>query len=128
MKNTRMMQVKKVLKYKYPIEYELNPTEIEKGTNWVTLKLKNIGNQTLKNLDAQLHSVDTYNLSIFGSWWSGTGQLITELRPNKEVRLVFRVNAIGSANIYATLKGREDGKYFWWESSWTSLHFHPREE
>ena len=36
--------------------------------------------------------------------------------------LVFRVNAIGSANVYATLKGRKDGKYFWWESSWTSLH------
>jgi len=109
-------------KYKYPIEYELNPTEIEKGTNWVTLKLKNIGNETLKDLDAQLHSVDTYNLSIFGSWWSGAGQLITELEPNKEVRLVFRVNAIGSASVYATLKGRKGGNYFWWESSWANLH------
>ena len=109
-------------KYKFPIEYELNPTEIEKGTNWVTLKLKNIGSETLRDLDAQLHSVDTYNLSVFGSWWSGAGQLITELGPNKEVRLVFRVNAIGSASVYATLKGRKDGKYFWWESSWSSLH------
>jgi hypothetical protein len=114
--------VKKVLKYKYPFEYELDPTEIEKGTNWVTLKLKNIGNETLRDLDAQLHSRDTYNLSIFGSWSYGAGQLITELEPNKEVRLVFRANAIGSANVYATLKGRKDGKYFWWESSWTSLH------
>jgi len=117
-----MMEVKKVLKYKFPLEYELNPAEVEKGANWVTLKLKNIGSETLRDLDAQLHSVDTYNLSVFGSWGPGAGQLITELGPNKEVRLVFRVNALGSANVYVTLKGREDGKYFWWESGWSSLH------
>jgi len=109
-------------KSKYPIEYELNPTEIEKGTNWVTLKLKNIGNETLEDLDVQLHSVDTYNLSVYGTWWSGGGQHITELRPNKESQLTFRVNAIGSADAYATLKGRKNGKFFWWESSWTNLH------
>jgi hypothetical protein len=110
-----------VLKWKYPIEYELTPTEIEKGTNWITLKLKNIGNETLKDLDVQLHSLDTYNLSVYGSWWFGAGQYITELGPNKEKELVFRVNAIGSADSYATIKGRKDGKYFWWESGWTQI-------
>jgi len=109
-------------KYKYPIEYELNPTEIEKGTNWVTLKLKNVGSETLENLDVQLHSVDTYNLSVYGSWWFGGGQNIRELGPNKKKEAVFRVNAIGSADVYATVKGHKDGKYFWWESSWTSMH------
>jgi hypothetical protein len=111
----------KMWKYKYPLEYELNPTEIEKGTNWVTLKLKNIGSETLKNLDVELHSLDTYNLSVYGSWWFGAGQHITELGPNKEEELVFRVNAIGSADTYATITGRKDGKYFWWESSWTNI-------
>jgi hypothetical protein len=114
--------VKKVLeRYKYPFEYELNPSEIEKGSNWVTLKLKNIGNETLTDLDVQLHSVDTYNLSIFGSWFYGAGQLIAKLEPNEEKDLLFRVNAMGSADAYATLKGRKDGKYFWWESSWTRM-------
>ena len=108
-------------KYKYPIEYELHPTEIEKGTNWVTLKLKNIGNKTLTDLDVQLHSVDTYNLSVFGSWFYGAGQFIAKLGPNEEKDLLFRVNAVGSADAYATLKGRKDGKYFWWESSWTRM-------
>ena len=111
----------KMWRYKYPIEYELNPTEIEKGTNWVTLKLKNIGTETLRDLDVQLHSQDTYSLSVYGSWWFGAGQLITELGPNKETELVFRVNAIGSADAYATIKGHTDGKYFWWESSWTNI-------
>ena len=110
------------MKYKYPIEYELNPTEIEKGTNWVTLKLKNIGNETLNNLDVQLHSADTYNLSVYGSWWFGAGQHVRELGPDKEIELVFRVNAIGSADAYATIKGRKDGKPFWWESSWMAIY------
>ena len=47
-------------RYKYPIEYELDPTEIDKGTSWVTLNLINIGNETLRGLDIQLHSLDTY--------------------------------------------------------------------
>jgi hypothetical protein len=116
------MEVRRVLRYKYPIEYELNPTEVEKGTSWVTLKLKNIGSEALKGLDVQLHSLDTYNLSVHGSWWFGAGQYITDLGPNKEKELEFRVNAIGSADTIATIKGRKDGKYFWWESGWTRIH------
>jgi hypothetical protein len=111
-----------VLKLKYPFEYELNPTVVDRGTNWVTLKLKNIGNELLRGLDVQLHSVDTYNLSVFGTWWVGAGQHIWELRPGKENEMVFRVNAIGSADTYATVKGRTDGKSFWWESGWTNIH------
>jgi hypothetical protein len=113
----------KVLKYKYPIEYELDPTEVEKGINWVTLKLKNIGNETLENLDVQLHSDDTYNLSVYGTGLYGIGQHIRELGPNKENELVFRVNAaVGSADAYATIKGRKDGKFFWWESGYTRIN------
>ena len=58
----------KVLRIKYPIGYDLNPTEIEKGTNWISLSLKNIGRSTLQSLDVQEHSVDTYNLQTFGTF------------------------------------------------------------
>jgi hypothetical protein len=111
-----------MLKLKYPIEYEVTPTEIQTETNWVTLKLKNIGNETLKDLDVQLHSMDTYNLSVYGTWWEGAGHHLRELGPNKENEVVFRVNAIGSADVYATVKGREDGQFFWWESSFTRIN------
>jgi hypothetical protein len=47
-------------RHKYLIEYELSPSEIYVGPNWVTLKLKNIGGETLQHLDIQLHSLDTY--------------------------------------------------------------------
>jgi len=111
-----------LLKLKYPLEYELTPTEIPTETNWVTLKLKNIGNKTLKDLDVQLYSADTYNLTVYGSWWEGAGHHIRDLGPNKENEVVFRVNAIGSADVYATLKGREDDKSLWWESSFIRIH------
>jgi hypothetical protein len=108
-------------RYKYPLDYELNPSEIDVGNNWVTLKLKNIGRETLKALDIQLHSLDTYNLTVYGTGWFGTGKHIKELGPSKENELDFRVNAIGSANVYATIKARSNGKYFTWQSGWMNL-------
>ena len=87
------------MRIKYPIEYELNPTEIDKGTQWLTLKLKNIGGATLKELDVQLHSLDTLNLS-FPVY--GTGHYIAEFKPGEEREVVFRVNAYGPASVYAT--------------------------
>jgi hypothetical protein len=112
----------KFLRFKHPIEYELNPAGVDEGNSWVTLKLKNIGSETLENLDVQLHSLDTYNLSVYGtSFGFGAGQYLLELGPNKEEEVVFRINASGSADVYATIKGRKDGEYFWWESGWTHI-------
>jgi hypothetical protein len=106
-------------RHKFPLEYELTPVVLDKGTNWVTLKLKNIGSQTLKQLDIQLHSLDTHNLTVYGTGLFGAGHYLSELGSNKEEELYFRVNAYGSANVYATIKARKDGRYFWWESAWT---------
>ena len=108
-------------RYKYPIEYEVTPKDIDKGTNWITLKLKNIGSETLRGLDIQLHSGDTYNLTVYGTGLYGAGQYLTELGSNKEKELFFRVNAYGSAEVYATIKARKGEKYFWWESGWTNI-------
>jgi hypothetical protein len=109
-------------RYKYPIEYELDPTSIEKGTNWLTLKLKNTSRDTLRGVDVQLISLDTYHLTVYGTWWGfGLGQYLKELKPNEEVELVFRINAFGSADVYATILAREEKNYFWWESGWTHI-------
>ena len=51
------------MRLKNPIEYELNPTEIEKGKQWITLTLKNVGNKTLKRLNVEMHSLDTFYLT-----------------------------------------------------------------
>jgi hypothetical protein len=109
-------------RHKYPIRYELNPTEIDIGRNWVTLKLENIGHETLINLDVQLHSLDTFNLTVYGSGLFGAGYYLPHLGSNEENELVFRVNAVGSAMVYVTIKGRRTGdRYFTWESGWMNL-------
>jgi len=110
-------------RHKYPFEYELNPSEINVGTNWITVKLKNIGRDALQNLDVQLHSLDTYNLSVFGTGLFGAGHYVPRLESNEEEDLVFRVNAVGSANVYVTIKTRNAGSryYFTWESGWTKI-------
>jgi hypothetical protein len=102
-----------VLGYKYPVEYELTPKEIDHGIHWLTLKLKNIGSKTITDLDVRLHSLDTFYLSVYG-----TGYYIPELKPDKERELVFRVDAFGSASVYATISAHKEGDYFWWESGW----------
>jgi len=109
------------LRWKYPIEYEVTPTEVDRGTNWLTLRLKNIGRETLEELDIQLHSRDTYNLTVYGIWALGAGQYLSELEPNNERKMRFRVTAYGSANVYATIKARKEGYFFWWESGWTNI-------
>jgi hypothetical protein len=111
----------KFWRIKFPFEYEISPTEMRTGTNWVTLKLKNVGMSDLNELDVQLHSMDTYNLTVFGTGLFGAGEYLPYLGLNMEKELVFRVNAIGSAEIYATVTGRKDGDYIWWESGWTRL-------
>jgi len=109
-------------RYKFPIEYELSPSEIDVGTNWITLKLRNRGSETLRAIDIQLHSLDTYNLTVYGNWGSGAGHYISDLKPNEEKVEVFRVNAVGSANVYATIKARRaSGQYFTWESGWMNI-------
>ena len=108
---------------KHPFEYILTPRVMEKGTNWIKLKLKNIGQKPLKNLDVKLHSLDTSNLSIYGAWWFGAGQFIEELSPNKSIELVFQINIVNPADVYVTIKGHgyEDGNYWWWESGRTNI-------
>ena len=108
------------MRLKHPIEYELNPTEIDKGKQWLTLKLKNTGNKTLKRLDVELHSLDTFYLfPLFYPF--GIGHYIEELKPDEEREVVFQVNAQGSAEVYATIRAHKDGDYFLWESGWTHI-------
>jgi hypothetical protein len=105
---------------KYPFEYEFNPTDMDKGKQWLTLTLKNIGNKSLKRLDVELHSLDTFYLFPF-IFPSGIGTYIRNLNPNEEIEVPFQVNANGSADVYATIRARKDGNYFWWDSGWTHI-------
>ena len=110
-----------VSRYKFPLEYEVSPAQVDIGSNWVTLKLKNIGTKRLHDLDVQLHSLDTYNLTVYGTGLFGAGHYVPNLALKEEREMVFRVNAIGPASVYATVTGHQDGDYLWWESSWVNI-------
>jgi hypothetical protein len=101
---------------RYPIEYELEPKALNKGTHWLAFKMKNIGRETLKKLDVGLHSTDTLYLIVHGE-----GDYIEDLDPGEEKRVITRVTISGSASIYATIIARKDGDYFWWDSPWMHI-------
>jgi len=58
---------------------KLHPKNIDKGTHWVTLETRNVGKETLTDLDIKLNSLDTYCVSIPGS-----GNYLANLKPNEE--------------------------------------------
>jgi hypothetical protein len=108
-------------RHKYPFEYELTPREIHVGINWITLTLKNIGDEALQYLDIQLHSLDTHNLTVYGMGLFGGGHYVPLLKSNEERELVFRVNAVGSAIVYVTIKASGTRRHFTWDSGWTNI-------
>ena len=87
-----------MIRTKYPIEYELNPTEIDQGTHWLTWKMKNIGSEKHRELDVQLHSLDTLTL-YFPVY--GTGLYLADLKPGGEAEVYFRVEAYGSTSAFS---------------------------
>ncbi|MCJ7631738.1 hypothetical protein MUP77_04985 [Candidatus Bathyarchaeota archaeon] len=103
----------KKLERKYPIEYALTPKSVDRGVNWLTLKIRNIGAEALRGLDVRLHSTDTFCLSVYG-----VGDYIADLEPNEEEEVVIRVSVSGSANMYFTISSHVNGDHFWWESPW----------
>lgn len=97
--------------FRYPIEYEIEPTEIDVGTNWLTITLKNIGSKDLTSLDVRLNSFDTYNLMALGS-----GTYIPMLEEDEEREIYVKVSGSQSTSVYVTIDGWQDSDRFFWES------------
>lgn len=96
---------------KYPIQYELHPPQIGVGMRWLTVTLRNIGDEELSGLDVRLNSMDDYNIRVFG-----TGNYIPELYSNEDRAVAFQVSANVTTSLYVTLDGWSAGAPFHWES------------
>jgi hypothetical protein len=94
-----------------PIEYDITPKNIDVGTRWLALSLRNIGTEELIRLDVRLNSLDAYSISVYG-----TGSSISSLRPNEEQMLSFQVLANSTGSLYVTLDGWRYEQPFHWES------------
>jgi hypothetical protein len=96
---------------KYPLEFDLLPNRIEKGNQWLRLRLKNIGVKKMQYVDIQLNSLDSLNLNPLG-----TGQFVTVLDPGEEKILPFQVSSYSTGDLYFSLQGWIDEELFNFES------------
>jgi hypothetical protein len=102
-----------MIRFKYPIEYELSPDILEKGTQWLTLRLKNAGDDSLHNLDIKMHSTDSLQVSF-----RSPSDYIYRLQPDEEKFLSFQVDAHGTTALYFSIRYFKEGGSFHWDSPW----------
>jgi hypothetical protein len=96
---------------KYPLQYAIEPRQVEAGRRWVTVRLKNVGETTLRSLDVRLNSLDAYAIAVYG-----TGSFVPELNPNEEQILPFQVSANAPGSVYISVDGWEEERPFHWET------------
>ncbi|MBN1581507.1 MAG: hypothetical protein JXA89_12460 [Anaerolineae bacterium] len=95
----------------YPIEYELKPKTISMGSRWLTLTIKNIGDENLIGLDVKLNSLDAYSISVYD-----TGRYVTSLKPGEESTVPFQVLVNSTDFCYVSIDGMQETKVLHWES------------
>src|SRR4026207_823243 len=102
-----------MIRTKYPLEYELIPETLERDTQWLTLRLKNIGDKILHNLDIKMHSTDSHQISF-----RNPSDFVLRLSPHDESYLAFQVDVRGSTALYITIRYFKEGGFFHWDSPW----------
>lgn len=96
---------------RHPIEYQVTPQEIDRGMQWLTLKLTNRGEQPLTGLGVQLHSMDDYSIAV-----AGEGNYLASLSPGEKEEIPFRVSADLTGRVVASVEGWRGEERFEWES------------
>ncbi|MFY9797227.1 MAG: hypothetical protein WAK17_01080 [Candidatus Nitrosopolaris sp.] len=102
-----------MIRRKYPFEYELSPEPLEKGTRWLTLRVKNTGNDSLHNMEINMHSTDSLQIFLRKS-----SDHIFRLTPEEERFLSFQVDAHGTTALYFSIRYFKEGGSFHWDSPW----------
>jgi hypothetical protein len=101
---------------KYSIEFEVVPKNIVVGSQWITLRLKNIGTEGIRNLDTRLNSLDSYSLGVYKK-----GKYLAELKLGKEKVMPFRVTVTATTKVFASIFGYKKDRYYYWEPPPISL-------
>lgn len=82
---------------RYPIGYEIARKEIDRGLRWLTLRLKNVGDEPLTRLGVQLQSTDEYSVAMHSE-----GNFLESLGPGEEAEIALEkeVDYIVHAYLY----------------------------
>jgi hypothetical protein len=108
-----------MIRRKFPFEYELTPETLERGTRWLTLRLKNIGNEDMHNMDVNMHSTDSLQISLRKS-----SDHIFRFTPDEDRLLSFQVDAHGTTSLYLSIRYFKEGGSFHWDSPWIRVQVH----
>ena len=104
------------MEVKYPIEFEIHPERVDKGTHSLAIKLRNIGDEDLKYVKVDLNSLDSHGLTVYGTY-----KTIEEIKHNETEEISFEVDAYRTTDIYIILTATKGIGSFYWESSPISL-------
>lgn len=96
---------------RHPLEYELSPDKIDRGLHWLTLRLKNVGDEPLLGLGVRLDSMDDYSIAVIGE-----GEYVGSLELGADVEIPYRVSADLTGRVYVSVEGWLDDERFEWES------------
>jgi len=96
---------------RHPIEFEVTPSDVNRGVHWLTLRLKNVGDEELSGLGVRLHSMDDYSIAI-----AGEGNYVESLEPGGEEEIPYRVSVDLAGRVYASIEGWRGEERFEWES------------
>ncbi len=97
--------------YNPPFEYSLTPEEVEPGTRWISVHLKNTGKQPMMNLDIRLISNDPLRIRALDK-----GGYINLLNPGEERVVPVQVEVNQGAWVYVHVEYWLDDKLNYWES------------
>ena len=89
---------------------------MDNGIHWVTLRLKNVGSETLQGLDVKLHTLDSYSIRVLG-----TGEYFSSLAPEEQATGSFQVEATVTGEVYVSVSGSTSKGPFSMDSPWATI-------
>jgi hypothetical protein len=98
---------------KTPFEYEVLPSDREshlQDTQWYTVRLRNLSDYTLAELEVGLHLVDSKGQENIE--WQFFGSLVPN--ESKTLSLLTRVSDVAQA--YLSVSGQESNRIFHWNN------------
>jgi uncharacterized phage infection (PIP) family protein YhgE len=98
---------------KQPFEYEARPSDREshlQNSQWYTIRLKNLSDDTLDELEVGLHLVNSKGQENVE--WLFFGSLV----PNESKTLSLLVQASDVAHAYLSVSGQENNRIFHWNN------------
>ena len=97
--------------YNPPFEYNITPEEVEPGTKWISVHLRNISKEPIMNLDVRMVSTDPVRIRSLDR-----GGYINMLNPGEERVVPIQVEANQGVWVYLHVEYWREDELIYWES------------